>query len=168
MALKKLIEIDEKFPVIKKPRLGAPPPADDVLDNVGEAEKPQKATARETTPIEHDGTTADGAAAAEDESATPEQTRSGAPRKRERQPKRQAHPDRSIYGRRYRKTGRTFQFGARVTPEFAEAMRVTAAARNITIGELLDEMRTIYDSIRSLSDERQVGVPEILASIRKS
>lgn len=166
MALKKLIEIDEKFPVIKKPRLGAPPPADDVLDNVGEAEKPQKATLRETTPMEDAGTTAE--AAAEDESATPEQTRSGVPRKRERQPKRQAHPDRSIYGRRYRKTGRTFQFGARVTPEFAEAMRVTAAARNITIGELLDEMRTIYDSIRSLSDERQVGVSEILASIRKS
>lgn len=166
MALKKLIEIDEKFPVIKKPRLGAPPPADDVLDNVGEAEKPQKATVRETTPIEDDGTTAD--AAAEDDSSTREQTRSGAPRKRERQPKRQGHPDRSIYGRRYRKTGRTFQFGARVTPEFAEGMRVTAAARNITIGELLDEMRAIYDSIRSLSDERQVGVPEFLASIRKS
>ncbi len=168
MALKKLIEIDEKFPVIKKPRLGAPPPADDVLDNIGEAEKPKKAAERETRAIEGDGTTADTAAAADDESATPEQTRSGAPRKRERQPKRQAHPDRSIYGRRYRKTGRTFQFGARVTPEFAEAMRVTAAARNITIGELLDEMRAIYDSIRSLSDERQVGVPEILASIRKS
>lgn len=166
MALKKLIEIDEKFPVIKKPRLGAPPPADDVLDNVGEAEKPQKAAVLETTPMQDDGTTADAAAAAEDESATPEQTRSGAPRKRERQPKRQAHPDRSIYGRRYRKTGRTFQFGARVTPEFAEAMRVTAAARNITIGELLDEMRMMYDKIHEVAKLHNTNITDVLAGLR--
>jgi hypothetical protein len=29
-------------------------------------------------------------------------------------------------------------------------------------------MRTIYDSIHALSDERKVGVQEILASVRKS
>jgi len=168
MALKKMIDIGEKFPVMKKPRLGAPPPADDVLDNVGEPEKaprsvPSPATSGPDTQVER---MLEGNAA--DENAASEQGRGNAQRKRERAPKRQAHADRSIYGRRYRKTGRTFQFGARVTPEFAEAMRVTAAARNITMGELLDEMKSIYESIRSLSEERHVAVPELLAAIRKS
>jgi hypothetical protein len=168
MALKKMVDIGEKFPVIRKPRLGAPPPADDVLDNVGEPEKQQKAVpSPEAMAPATDRESAPDASSADDNTAS-EQGRGTAPRRRERQPKRQAHADRSIYGRRYRKSGRTFQFGARVTPEFAEAMRVTAAARNMTMGELLDEMRTIYDSIRALSDERQMAVPEILANIRKS
>jgi hypothetical protein len=167
MALKKMIEIDEKFPVMKRPRLGAPPPADDVLDNVGEPDKPKNAPERPVAVAVDDVEISDDTSTQADDAAA-STARSGAGRKRERQPKRQAHPDRSIYGRRYRKTGRTFQFGARVTPEFAEAMRVTAATRNITMGELLDEMRTIYDSIHALSDERKVGVQEILASVRKS
>ncbi len=166
MALKKMIEIDEKFPVMKRPRLGAPPPADDVLDNVGEPDKPKSAPERPAAAAVDGVEISDDDTATQADDAAASTVRSGAGRKR--QPKRQAHPDRSIYGRRYRKTGRTFQFGARVTPEFAEAMRVTAATRNITMGELLDEMRTIYDSIHALSDERKVGVQEILASVRNS
>ena len=42
MALKQLIEVGEKFPTLKRARLGAAPPVEDVLDNVGTPELPSK------------------------------------------------------------------------------------------------------------------------------
>ena len=38
MALKKLVDVGEKFPTVKRARLGAAPPIEDVLDNVGAPE----------------------------------------------------------------------------------------------------------------------------------
>lgn len=163
MALKKLIQIDETFPVIKKSRLGAAPPAEDVLDNVGEREPVVRGAAPPIEPprIDGDAITQEGG-----DETTP---RSGAPKKRERAARRTGQGgvrDSSIYGRRYRKTGRGFQFGARVTPEFADGIKATAAARNMTIGELLEEMRGIYDSIQALAEERKLSTRDVLAELK--
>ena len=44
MALKKLVDVGEKFPTLKRARLGAAPPIEDVLDNVGAPELPPPAS----------------------------------------------------------------------------------------------------------------------------
>ncbi|MEQ1697706.1 MAG: hypothetical protein ABL901_17880 [Hyphomicrobiaceae bacterium] len=137
MALKKLIQIDESFPVMKRARLGAAPPIEDVLDNVGTPEVPAVQAAQPVT-TEHE--------------ATPEPKSDEAPknkpaRKREASAKRVGqgvHKGSGIDARRYRKTGRTYQFGARVRPEFAEQLKVLAADKNVTIGELLEAMYDAY------------------------
>jgi predicted DNA-binding ribbon-helix-helix protein len=165
MALKKLIQIDETFPVIKKSRLGAAPPADDVMDNVGEREPPS----RQAAPAVDAMPRGDGELTS-DESGDANAPRVSAPKKRERAARRTGQGgarDSAIYGRRYRKTGRGFQFGARVTPEFADGIKATAAARNMTIGELLEEMRVIYDSIQALAEDRKQSPSDILTELKK-
>jgi len=164
MALKRLVDIDEKFPVIKKSRLGAAPQAEDVLDNVGSPDislNHAAATVPSHSPND---------AIAETPKAAEDGERNGAAKKRERTAKRVGqgvHKGRGTDARRYRKTGRTYQFGARVSHDFAEGVKVTAAARNVTIGELLEEMRSIYDSISAISSDKQVAVKDLLSNLEK-
>ena len=141
MALKKMIEIDETFPVLKRARLGAAPPAHDVLDNVGAPELPTQQPPPEPAPMakvaEPDPATAIG----DDTAAT------HAPKKRERAAKRVGrgiHKGGGTDARRYRTTGRTHQFGARTSPEFAESVKVMAREKNMTVGELLEDMWKAY------------------------
>ena len=141
MALKKIIQIDETFPVLKRARLGAAPPAHDVLDNVGAPELPTKQLPPESAMIAKvaepnlDPDTGDEAAATH------------APKKRERAAKRVGrgiHKGGGTDARRYRTTGRTHQFGARTSPEFAESVKVMAREKNMTVGELLEDMWKAY------------------------
>ena len=161
MALKKLVDVGEKFPVLRRARLGAAPPGEDDLDNGG---APELAS----PPVQP-------AAPASQEPAGEEPIQN-APRakpvakKREGAAKRVGqgvHKGSGTDARRYRKSGRTFQFGARVKPEFAEGMKQTAATLNVTIGELLEEMRSIYDSINAISVDRKVPVSDLLSQIRR-
>lgn len=160
MALKQLVDVGEKFPTLKRARLGAAPPIEDVLDNVGAPELAPPPT--------------QAAAAAQPEqlkeAPTDDATRAKpATKKKESTTKRVGqgvHKGTGTDARRYRKSGRTFQFGARVKPEFAEGMKLTAADRNVTIGELLEEMRSIYDSINAISVEKRVTVSELLSSMQ--
>ena len=159
MALKKLVDVGEEFPKLKRARLGAAPPIEDVLDNVGTPEPPppvQAAVAQEQQPKD---------------AATDEVTRTKAPAKKKESSARRVgqgvHKGTGTDARRYRKSGRTFQFGARVKPEFAEGMKLTAADRNVTIGELLEEMRSIYDSINAISVDKKVAVGELLSQMQK-
>lgn len=161
MALKKLVDVGEKFPTLKRARLGSAPPVEDVLDNVGEPElAPPPKQPADAAPVEHPG-----------EQPTQDTPRAKpAARKREGSAKRVGqgiHKGTGTDARRYRKSGRTFQFGARVKPEFAEGMKLTAADRNVTIGELLEEMRSIYDSITAISVDRKVAISELLSQIRR-
>ena len=141
MALKKMIEIDETFPVLKRARLGAAPPAHDVLDNVGAPELPTKQLPPEPASMvkvaepNFDPVTGDETAATH------------APKKRERAAKRVGrgiHKGGGTDARRYRTTGRTHQFGARTSPEFAESVKVMAREKNMTVGELLEDMWKAY------------------------
>ena len=135
MALKKLVEIDESFPVLKRARLGAAPPAEDVLDNVGAVEVQPPPLAIMEVP----------------KAGTEEEFQTKTPKKRERSARRVGqgvHKGAGTDARRYRKTGRTDQFGARVKPEFAETVKVMAADKNMTIGELLEEMLNVYKAAK--------------------
>lgn len=158
MALKKLVDVGEEFPKLKRARLGAAPPIEDVLDNVGTPEPPpvQPVVAQAEQPKE---------------AVTNEVTRTNAPTKKKEASARRVgqgvHKGTGTDARRYRKSGRTFQFGARVKPEFAESMKLTAADRNVTIGELLEEMRSIYDSINAISVDKKVAVGELLSQMQK-
>jgi hypothetical protein len=137
MALKKLIDVGEAFP-IKKPRLGAAPPPADTLDNVGE---------QEAAPIRH---------APQTVLTTPHQApemgaRAAAPPVRQHTQGRYGrgvHTGKGIDARRQVKTGRTYQFGARTTVAFADEVKRLAADRGITIGELLEEMLEGYRNVK--------------------
>lgn len=117
MALKK-IDVGVKFPKLKPSRLGAAPPLDDVLDNVG-ASDVSPARARTAAPAQ-DQTTGS-------ESSVPAKGRG-------------VHAGLVTDARRGPRTGRTYQFGARTTPEFAEEVKRMAAEKGVTIGELLEAM----------------------------
>ena len=135
MALKKLVQIDESFPVLKRARLGAAPPAEDVLDNVGAVDVQPPPLAIVEVP----------------KAGTEEESQTKTPKKRERSARRVGqgvHKGAGTDARRYRKTGRTDQFGARVKPEFAETVKVMAADKNMTIGELLEEMLNVYKAAK--------------------
>ena len=135
MALKKLVQIDESFPVLKRARLGAAPPAEDVLDNVGAVDVQPPPLAIVEVP----------------KAATEEESQTKMPKKRDRSARRVGqgvHKGAGTDARRYRKTGRTDQFGARVKPEFAETVKVMAADKNMTIGELLEEMLNVYKAAK--------------------
>ena len=140
MALKQMIEIDETFPVLKRARLGAAPPAHDVLDNVGAPELPTKQPPLEPPMV----------AVAQpnlDPNTGDETAATHAPKKRERAAKRVGrglHKGGGTDARRYRTTGRTHQFGARTSPEFAESVKVMAREKNMTVGELLEDMWKSY------------------------
>ncbi len=161
MALKKLVDVGEKFPTLKRARLGAAPPVEDVLDNVGASElAPPPVQQFDAAPVAQPGE--------QPSHDTPRAKSAG--KKKDASAKRVGqgvHKGTGTDARRYRKSGRTFQFGARVKPEFAEGMKLTAADKNVTIGELLEEMRSIYDSINAISVDRKVAVSELLSQIRK-
>jgi hypothetical protein len=164
MALKKLSMIDERFPVIKRPRLGAAPPPDDVLDNVGEPEGKAKAADAGLA----GGLVSDrGGAGERQQAGEADASVARSARRKERATRRSSGAERNNYGRRYRKTGRTFQFGARTTPEFAEAVRQIAAQRNVTLGELLEDMKDIYDTIHAAAQTRGSSVTSLLADLKK-
>ncbi|MEQ1695887.1 MAG: hypothetical protein ABL901_08605 [Hyphomicrobiaceae bacterium] len=161
MALKQLVDVGEKFPTLKRARLGAAPPIEDVLDNVGAPElaPPPTQAAATAQPEQLKEPTADDAIRAKP-----------ATRKKESTTKRVGqgvHKGAGTDARRYRKSGRTFQFGARVKPEFAEGMKVTAADKNVTIGELLEDMRAIYDSINAISTDKKIAVSDLLSEFAK-
>ena len=161
MTLKQLVDVGEQFPKIKRSRLGAAPPVEDVLNNVGAPEITAPAPQIQVT------VTADPLKDASVEEAT----RPKLPRKKEGTAKRVGqgvHKGSGTDARRYRKSGRIHQFGARVRPEYAEAVKVTAASKNVTIGELLEEMRNIYDSINSICTERKMSVADVLGQLRKA
>lgn len=161
MALKKLVDVGEKFPTLKRARLGAAPPVEDVLDNVGAPElaPPQSQTAAVAQPEQPAEPAGD-----DTHRANP------AAKKRERTTKRVGqgvHKGAGTDARRYRKSGRTEQFGARVKPAFAEGIKQTASEKNLTIGELLEEMRSIYDSINAISTDRKMAVSDLLSEFAK-
>ncbi len=150
MALKKLIEVDEKFPAMKRARLGAAPPVEDVLDNVGSPEPlqpiaPQPATEAAGQP--HDQQTCDVPR------AKPATKKKDGPAKRVGQG---IHKGSGTDARRYRKSGRTFPWGVRVHPEMAERVKVMAGERNVTIGELLEDMEKVYNAIDVIAASRKV------------
>ena len=158
MALKQLVDVGEKFPTLKRARLGAAPPVEDVLDNVGAPElaPPQSQTAAVAQPEQPAGDDA--------HRANP------AAKKKERTTKRVGqgvHKGAGTDARRYRKSGRTEQFGARVKPAFAEGIKQTASEKNLTIGELLEEMRSIYDSISAISADKKIAVRDLLSEFAK-
>ena len=69
--------------------------------------------------------------------------------------------------RRYRKTGRMYQFGARVKPDFAESVKVIAAANNVTIGELLEEMEKVYTGLKVVAADKKMSIAAVLDDLLK-
>lgn len=173
MALKKLIDVGEAFPKVKRARLGAAPAIEDVLDNVGTPEPapvlvtpaqaieaPPPAALSATEPLE-----------VREVAADPQQPR---PQKRaEPKPRRAGqgtHKGSGTDARRYRKSGRTFQFGARTKPDFAEAIKKRAGDMNVTIGELLEDMMSFYEpgfveTVKLMAMERKKSVGAVLAEM---
>lgn len=150
MALKQLIEVGEKFPTLKRARLGAAPPVEDVLDNVGTPELPSKAA---TQPVTSNSAEPQEAAA---DDALPKKS---SPKKRETASKRGGqgvHKGAGTDARRYRKTGRTFPWGVRVHPDMAERVKVMAGEKNVTIGELLEEMEKVYNAVDAIASNKKV------------
>jgi hypothetical protein len=136
MALKKLVDVGEVFPLKRSPRLGAAPPPADVLDNVALPDMPSLARDH----IEHP--------------LTPRTvlTEGPTPRPGTVQPQsggRGIHTGKGIDARRQIRTGRDYQFGARTTVAFADEVKRLAAAEGVTIGELLDAMLAAYRSHKS-------------------
>jgi hypothetical protein len=139
MALKKIIDIGETFPV-KKPRLGAAPPLDDVLDNIAAAQAvpgpviaPPSARVPVQVPVQSDTT-----AKAPAKPPRPAKVNDG----------RGIHRGIGTDLRHNTTTGRTYQFGVRTTPEFAETIKQMAAERRMTLGEVLEEMLEVYRRAR--------------------
>ena len=44
---------------------------------------------------------------------------------------------------------------------------MTASEKNLTIGELLEEMRSIYDSINAISADKKIAVSDLLSEFAK-
>jgi hypothetical protein len=141
MALKQLVDVGEKFPTVKRARLGAAPPIEDVLDNVGAPELPPPASPLNAViaPEQSQG------------SRTDDMTRAKTTAKKRENTARRGgqgiHKGRGTDARRYRKSGRTFPWGVRVHPDMAERVKVMAGEKNVTIGELLEEMEKVYKAI---------------------
>lgn len=134
MALKKLVDVGEAFPVRKGPRLGVAPPPADVLDNVGVPDLPPPVlVAAREEPVAPQRQKANTALPAQ---SAPVQPLSGDGRG--------VHTGKGIDARRQKKTGRDYQFGARTTVAFADEVKRIAASDGITIGELLEDMLEAY------------------------
>ena len=134
MALKKLVDVGETFPV-KRPRLGVAPPPADVLNNVAVRDL------RKPSPVEvieepHADLPPEKAAIAVPLRAAAAQPYAGDGRG--------VHTGKGIDARRQKKTGRDYQFGARTTVAFADEVKRIAASRGVTIGELLEDMLGAY------------------------
>lgn len=150
MALKKLVEVDEKFPVMKRARLGAAPPVEDVLDNVGSPEPSQSAPPQQAS---------EAAVQSQDQPAIDAPKAKAATKKKDSPAKRVGqgiHKGSGTDARRYRKSGRTFPWGVRVHPEMAERVKMMAGEKNVTIGELLEEMEKVYTAIEAVASGRKV------------
>ncbi len=150
MALKQLVEVGEKFPTLKRARLGAAPPVEDVLDNVGAQELSSPTNSH---PLTLNSAQLQ-AAATDDASRT-----KASPKKREPTSKRAGqgiHKGAGTDARRYRKTGRTFPWGVRVHPDMAERVKVMAGEKNVTIGELLEEMEKVYKAIDAIAADKKL------------
>jgi hypothetical protein len=63
-------------------------------------------------------------------------------------PQAQSTPAR-IDGRSLRKTHRTVQFATKVTPDFDDKFRTTAARDNLIFGDLLEKMLDAYEAAKS-------------------
>lgn len=131
MALKKLVDVGEAFPV-KRPRLGVAPPPADVLDNVSVRDLPPPGPAEVND--ERHADLPEKAAVASLHTAPLQRAGDG----------RGVHTGKGIDARRQKKTGRDYQFGARTTVEFADEVKRIAASRGVTIGELLEDMLGAY------------------------
>jgi hypothetical protein len=136
MALKKLVDVGEAFPVKRSPRLGAAPPPADVLDNVALHDLPPLASEHFEQP------------------RAPRTALSDVPSPRPSAIQHQSagrgiHTGKGIDARRQIRTGRDYQFGARTTVAFADEVKRLAAAEGMTIGELLDAMLDAYRNRKS-------------------
>ena len=101
MALKKLVDIGESFPKVKRARLGMAPAIEDVLDNVGAPE--MQPAAPEQAAEQGSETKSDDAPrvkTSKKKDGTARRTGQG------------VHKGAGTDARRYRTTGRTHQFGA--------------------------------------------------------
>lgn len=150
MALKKLVDVGEKFPTVKRARLGAAPPIEDVLDNVGAPElaPPMPVLDAATSPEPSRGSQTDDAPQAKTVA-----------KKRESSARRGGqgiHKGAGTDARRYRKSGRTFPWGVRVHPDMAERVKVMAGEKNVTIGELLEDMEKIYKAIEKIAADKKL------------
>lgn len=141
MALKQLVDVGEKFPTVKRARLGAAPPIEDVLDNVGAPELPPPASPPDAAiaPEQSQGSQTDDVLRAKTMAKKKESTA--------RRGGQGIHKGRGTDARRYRKSGRTFPWGVRVHPDMAERVKVMAGEKNVTIGELLEEMEKVYKAV---------------------
>jgi hypothetical protein len=136
MALKKLVDVGEAFPVKRSPRLGAAPPPADVLDNVALPDLPPLARDHLEPP------------------QAPRMLLTGGPAPRHVAAQHQSggrgiHTGKGIDARRQIRTGRDYQFGARTTVAFADEVKRLAAAEGVTIGALLDAMLEAYRNRKS-------------------
>jgi hypothetical protein len=136
MALKKLVDVGEAFPLKRSPRLGAAPPPADVLDNIALPDLPPLASEHFEQP------------------RAPRTAFSDAPFPRPAVVQHQSggrgiHTGKGIDARRQIRTGRDYQFGARTTVAYADEVKRLAAAEGVTIGELLDAMLEAYRNRKS-------------------
>jgi len=150
MALKQLVDVGERFPTVKRARLGAAPPIEDVLDNVGTPELPSSippqpaAVGSEQSQESHTDDAPRAKATAKKKESTGKQAGQG------------IHKGAGTDARRYRKSGRTFPWGVRVHPDMAERVKVMAGEKNVTIGELLEEMEKIYKTIEVIAADKKL------------
>ena len=167
MALKKLVDIGESFPKVKRARLGVAPAIEDVLDNVGTPElnpTPQP-TAPEPPSAIPEPATGQGS-----ETKSDDAPRAKTLKKKEgtvRRTGQGVHKGSGTDARRYRTTGRTHQFGARTKLDFAEAIKSRALEKNMTIGELLEDMYTFYEpgfveTVKLLAVEKRKSISALL------
>lgn len=150
MALKQLVEVGEKFPTLKRARLGAAPPIEDVLDNVGSPEPSASVTPQPP---------ASGAGQLQELAIDETRPAKTGSKKKDTSTKRAGqgiHKGAGTDARRYRKTGRTFPWGVRVHPDMAERVKVMAGEKNITIGELLEEMEKIYKALDAVAIDKKL------------
>lgn len=158
--MKRLVDVGETFPALKRARLGAAPPVDDVLDNVGAPEVPVSPAMQSVRAVTEQ--------VAEHIADDAHQAKSA--KKKERDVRRGGqgvHKGKGTDARRYRTTGRTYPFGVRVKAEFAERVKVMAGETNVTIGELLEDMEKIYKDIKTIAADKDATVSDLLNAIRK-
>jgi hypothetical protein len=160
MALKKLVEVDEKFPALKRARLGTAPPIEDVLDNVGAPEPSLPSIPQQS-----------GSVAEQSQGrGTDDAPRAKSGKRKDTATKRAGqgiHSGRGTDARRYRKSGRTFPWGVRVHPDMAERVKVMAGEKNVTIGELLEEMEKIYKAIDVIAVDKKTTPSAALDDLLK-
>jgi len=162
MALKKLVDVGERFPTVKRARLGAAPPIEDVLDNVGTPELPSRASPQPVliSSEQSQGSPSDDAPRVKQVAKKKENTAKRAGQG--------IHKGAGTDARRYRKSGRTFPWGVRVHPDMAERVKVMAGEKNVTIGELLEEMEKVYKIIEGIAVDKKLTPVAALDDLLKT